>query len=115
MKKFLILLLLIAAGAGLWFYYSGTLDEVTEARVNAALVDAGAPPELADCMAPKMVDELSLIQLKKLERLRAEDGESAVPLSPRQLIERVQRVDDSEALQTTVFAAGTCAFGSLIN
>ena len=113
MKRFAFALLMLAAiAAGVWVY-SGGLDAVTEARVNTALVEAGAPQELADCMAPQMVDKLSLVQLKKLEGLRAEEGEAAVPLSPTQLIERVRRVDDSEAVQVTALAGARCALGSL--
>ena len=115
MKKLaaLILALLIAAGA--WFYFSGTFDRVTEDRVEAALINAGAPPELAACMAPKMVERLSLVQLKKLEALKAGEGENIVPLSPRELMERIERVDDREALQVTGAAAAGCALGSLLN
>ncbi|WP_379549516.1 hypothetical protein [Qipengyuania sp. DGS5-3] len=115
MKKLIALILVVLLATGAWFYFSGGLDRVTESRVEAALVDAGAPPELAACMAPKMVERLSLVQLKKLEGLRADDGETTVPLSPSELIGRIQRVDDREALQVTGMAATSCAIGSLLN
>jgi len=115
MKKLIAIVLIILVAAGAWFYFSGGLERVTQARVEAALVSAGAPPELAACMAPKMVERLSLVQLKKLERLRADEGENIVPLSSTELIGRIQRVYDPEALQITGAAAARCALGSLLN
>ena len=115
MRKIVAVLLIVLIAAGAWFYFSGGLERVTEARVETALLNTGAPPQLAACMAPKMVERLSLVQLKKLEGLRADQGENIVPLSPAELIGRIQRVDDPEALQVTGTAAASCALGSLLN
>ncbi len=112
MKKLLILTLFIAAITGAaWFVLrdGGVLEQVTEERVRTALLDSGAPAPLADCMAPQLVDRLSLTQLKKLERLGPAEGESRVPMSPGEAIARMQRVDDDEAVAALVGTGGKCA------
>ena len=107
MKKLLILLLVLALGAGAWIWFGG-LDRVTEGRVKIALVDNGVPENMANCMAPRMVERLSIIQLRKLERAAPQDGESAIPLSVQDALARIRRIDDNEAVEVTVSAAGVC-------
>ena len=114
MRKLLIFLLLIAAGVGAAYYF-GAFDRVTERRVEQALTDAGLSPEMAECMAPKMVDRLTLPQLRRLERLKAEEDENSVPLSGREALARLERVDDPEALEVLVRAGGSCAFENLFD
>ncbi|WP_394731041.1 hypothetical protein [Altererythrobacter sp. GH1-8] len=107
MKKLLVLLLVLALGAGVWIWFGG-LDRVTEARVKTALIDNGVPEAMADCMAPRMVERLSIIQLRKLERAAPQDGENAIPLSVQDALDRIRRIDDNEAVEVTVRAAGVC-------
>ena len=114
MKKFAVVLLVIALGIGAWLYFGG-LDRVTQSRVRTSLVEAGVPEPLADCMSPRMVDRLSLNQLRKLERIRAEEDELAVPLSAQQAIARLQRVDDREAVQVVAGAAAGCTLELLLS
>ncbi len=114
MRKLLIFLLLIAAGVGAAYYF-GAFDRVTERRVERALTDAGVSPEMAECMALKMVDRLTLPQLKKLERLGPEEGEDVVPLSGREALTRLERVEDREALEVLVRAGGSCAFETFLD
>jgi len=113
MRNLLLLFLLLAAGLGAAYYF-GAFDRVTESRVETALIEAGVSPEMAGCMAPKMVDRLNLVQLRKLEGLRAAEGEYAVPLSGREALARLERVDDPEAIEVLVGAGGSCAFESLL-
>ena len=111
MKRLLaILLVLLIVGGAAWVALGG-LDRVTESRIEQALVDKGAPPELASCMAGRMVDRLSVAQLRKLERLQTREGESRVPLSRSELIARIRRVDDPEVIEVTVMAGALCAVG----
>ena len=107
MKKLLIILAVVAIAVGAWIW-SGGLEKVTEARVHKALTESGLPEPMADCMAPRMVERLSINQLRKLERAAAQDGESAVPLTTQDAIERIRRIDDDEAIEVTVTAAGVC-------
>ncbi len=114
MKKLLVLIILVAALAGgAWFLLrdDGLVEQVTEERIEAALIEKGAPPQLAGCMAGRMVDRLSLLQLKKLERLRAQEGESGIPISPGDLLARIRRVDDPEAVEQLASAAALCSLG----
>ncbi|MEP5937299.1 MAG: hypothetical protein ABJ239_03135 [Erythrobacter sp.] len=113
MKRLLTLLVIIAVAGGAWFYFSGTLDRVTETRVDAALTDNGVPPDLANCMSGRMVERLSLNQLRKLERISPQEGEAAVPIGPGQFMDRINRADDAEAIEVTAQAAAACAIGSI--
>lgn len=107
MKKLIAFSFVLALVAGIWVWMGG-LDRVTEARVKTVLMDNGLPENMADCMAPRMVERLSLNQLRKLERAAPQHGESAVPLSTQDALTRVRRIDDSEAVEVTVSAAGAC-------
>ncbi|MEL6878095.1 MAG: hypothetical protein AAGL68_08375 [Pseudomonadota bacterium] len=111
MKKLLVLLLLIAAIAGgVWFVLrdDGVLEQVTEERVKAALLANRLPEPMADCMAPKLTDRLTIAQLLKLEKLKAQDGETALPLSTGEAMARLRRVDDRQAVETLVRVGGGC-------
>ena len=114
MRNLVILVLTIALGAGVAAYF-GAFDRVTEGRVEAALLDAGVSQNMAECMAPKMVDRLTLPQLKKLERLGARDGEAPVPLSGEEALLRLERVEDREAVEVLIRAGGSCAFENFLN
>ena len=65
---------------------------------------------MAGCMAERMAQRLSVIQLRKLENLRAQEGERAIPLSIAEFLERVRRVDDGEVLEVAASSAAVCAF-----
>ena len=104
----LIVVLAIGVGAYLTFRDGGFLDRVTEDRVEAALIANGAPENLASCMAPKLVDELTIEQLLKLERLGAQAGEERVLTSADAALERVRRVDDPEAVRALAQSGTTC-------
>ena len=106
-----ILALAVIAGS-LWYLFrdEGLLEQVTEERVEAALLDNRFPEPMAACMAPRLVDELSISQLRKLERLAPEEGETRIPLSVGQAMARLRRVDDREAVETLVSVGGGCGF-----
>ena len=90
---------------------SGCVQTIAESRVRSALVDAGLDNRNADCMAERMVDRLSIDQLRKLERLKAQPGERNNGLSLAQYLERVRRVGDNEVIAVTATSAGLCAAG----
>ena len=50
----------------------------TEARVREKLLEAGLKPRMAECVAPRLVDHLSLAQLRKLGQLAKLPREQAV-------------------------------------
>lgn len=90
---------------------SGCVQTIAESRVRSALVEAGLSARNADCMAGRMVDRLTLAQLRKLEALKAREGERERPVSLGEYLERVRRVGDSEVIAVTASSAGLCAVG----
>lgn len=116
MRKIAILIVLVLLALGAWMFLreGGLLDWVTEARVEQALLDNNVPPEMAGCMAPRLVDRLSINQLRKLERMAPQEGETGVPLSVGEAMARLRRVDDREAVETLVRAGGSCGFDLIL-
>ena len=90
---------------------SGCVQKIAESRVRLALVDAGLSSKNADCMAGRMVDRLTIAQLRKLEALKAKAGERERPVTISEYLERVRRVGDSEVIAVTASSAGLCAVG----
>ncbi len=78
---------------------------VPEARLRAGLIDAGLPRPLAHCMAERMVDRLSLLQLRRMGDLpRAREA-----VSVAEFLRRVRALRDSEILAVTTSSAAVCA------
>ena len=90
---------------------TGCIERIAENRVESALLRAGLSESNAACMAERMVDRLSIPQLRKLEALRGEPGEPVKPRSLRQFVERVRAVGDAEVLAVTSTSAALCATG----
>lgn len=112
MRKIAVLLVVVLLAMGAWMFFrdDGLLDQVTEARVEQALLDNRVPPAMASCMAPRLVDELSINQLRKLERAAPQDGETRIPLSMGEAMARLRRIDDRQAVETVVMVGGGCGF-----
>jgi hypothetical protein len=79
--------------------------------VRSALVDAGASPTVADCMAERMTDRLSIAQLQKLKRVQAAPGEKTSNLSAAEIVQRINRVGDPEVVAVTASAGAVCSLG----
>ncbi|NCP14956.1 MAG: hypothetical protein GW858_12480 [Sphingomonadales bacterium] len=90
---------------------SACAQTIAKSRVESALIDAGLGERNATCMAERMVDRLSISQLRKLEGLKAQNGESARPTTLDGYIDRVRRVGDAEVLAVTSSSAALCAVG----
>lgn len=99
----LMLVLVLATG--------GCVQKIAEGRVRSALVEAGLSETYAGCMAGRMVDRLTIGQLRKLEALKARPGEREKPLTIGEYLERVRRVGDNEVIAVTASSAGLCAVG----
>ena len=109
MRYVFLFVLFLAVLAAFWLLGGEKLVErVTEARVEQALLDNGAPKPLAECMAGRLVDSLTIEQLIKLERLAPQDGETRVPLSRVEAVERLNRVEDPEAVRALASAGAGC-------
>jgi hypothetical protein len=83
----------------------GCAERIAEHRVRAALVRAGLSEDNADCMAHRMVDRLTIRQLRKLEALQGANRSIA------DYVLAVRRVNDAQALSVTATSAALCATG----
>jgi hypothetical protein len=84
---------------------SGCAEKIAEHRVRSALVRAGLSEGNADCMAERMVDRLTIKQLRKLEALQG--GKRSVA----DYVIAVRRVGDPEVIGVTASSAALCATG----
>ena len=82
-----------------------------EMRLRAGLVDAGLSPRMAGCMAERMVDRLSLTQLRRLQSLGSLRKSDFRELSIAEFLYKVRALRDSEILTVTSKAAAGCALG----
>ena len=111
MKRVLIVLaLLLVGGIIVWATLGGGLQGTVEDRLEAEFVARGLPQPMAGCLAGRMAERLSVSQLRKLERLQAEEGEADIPLGVVELLERIRRVDDPEVVEVAASSAAFCAF-----
>lgn len=80
---------------------------VPEARLRAGLINAGLSESLAACMAERMVDRLSLTQLRRIGELpRAREAASV-----SEFLRRVRSLRDPEILAVSSSSAALCATG----
>ena len=111
MRKLLVWLLLLAALAG-GALYTGIADPLVAWRVKGALVEAGVGEKRAACMADRMVERLTVFQLYKLQQgMAAQPGEAENAQGLGDLIKRLDRVGDGEAVAVLTTSAGLCAIG----
>ncbi len=80
-------------------------QEMKQAQVKSALVNAGLSPPIAQCMAHHLVDQLTTAQLRKLQALQG----------PRRTvgdyIAAVARVNDPQVIRVAISSAALCASG----
>ena len=111
MKRLLFGVLLLAGlgGAAVW---SGFADPVIRWRVETALLASGMSEDRARCMAGRMVKRLNVWQLYKLQAgMAARPGEPVEGYGVGELIKRLRRVEDGEAVAVATTSAGLCAIG----
>ena len=112
MKRALIIAaILVLGGVIVWATVGGGLQGSVEDRLETEMVARGLPQPMAECMAGRLAERLSIGQIRKLENLGAQEGEADIPLSMAEFLERVRRVDDPEVLEVTASSAEICAFG----
>lgn len=111
MKKLflgLVLIVVLAGGA----VYTGLANPLVEWQVKGALVESGIGEKRAECMAGRMVDRLTIGQLWKLRQgMAAQEGEPEEGYGLGELIKRLDRVNDGEAVAVLTTSAGLCAIG----
>lgn len=80
-----------------------------ETRVRTALMDAGLSKPIASCMADRMVDRLSLIQLNKLSGLKKLRNKDVRQLSVDEFLKRTKSLQDPEILGVVTSSGLICA------
>ena len=84
---------------------SGCVERIAESRVRSALVESGLSEQTSACMAHRMVDRLTISQLRKLQALRGPKRSLA------DYVLAVRKVGDREVLEVTASSAALCATG----
>ena len=83
-----------------------------ETRVKNALIEAGLSEPVSACMADRMVDRLSLLQLNKLRGLKKLRDADAQKLSVSEFLKRTKSLQDPEILGVVTSSGVVCAFKS---
>ena len=87
-------------------------SSLAKPSVRSALTEAGVRAPVAECMAQRMTDRLSISQVQTLRRLKGAPGEKASDLSALEIVERVNRVGDPEVIAVTASAGAACTLTS---
>ena len=80
-----------------------------EARVRTKLIEAGIRPPVAGCMAERMVDRLSLVQLKRLQSLGGLAKQDMRGMSVDELARRLRALKDPELVSVVLKAGIGCS------
>jgi len=80
-----------------------------EAKVRNALLDAGLSPSMAHCMAERMVDRLSLTQLRRLNSLAKLPGRDIGNMTVDEFLYRARALEDPEIFAVVSRAGLGCA------
>lgn len=76
--------------------------------MRAGLIDAGLPPSTAGCMAERMVDRLSLGQLRRVQSLASLRNSHIGDLTVDRFLYKLRALEDPEILAVTSKAAVAC-------
>ncbi len=80
-----------------------------EARLRTGLNNAGLSKAMSACMAERMVDRLSLPQLRRLAALGSLRDKHISDLSLSQFLHKVRALKDPEILAVSPSSAAICA------
>jgi hypothetical protein len=83
-----------------------------ESRVRVGLIDAGLSKPVATCMAERMVDRLSLLQLRRLQSISTLRDQRIGELTIAQFLHRARALGDPEIVGVVSSAALRCAISS---
>lgn len=81
-----------------------------EARLRTGLNEAGLSKAMSACMAERMVDRLSLLQLRRLSALGSLKDKRITDLTLQQFLRKVRALKDAEILTVSTSSAAVCAF-----
>ena len=91
------------------FALAGCATVSPEAKVRTKLIDAGIRPAVAGCMAERMVDRLSLVQLKRLQSLGGLSTHDVRGMSVNELVRRLRALQDPEIVAVVLKAGIGCS------
>jgi hypothetical protein len=80
-----------------------------ETRLRTGLHNAGLSEAMSACMAERMVDRLSLVQLRRLSALGSLKDKRITDLSLDQFLRKVRALKDPEILAVSTSSAAICA------
>ena len=80
-----------------------------EARLRTGLQNAGLSKAMSACMAERMVDRLSLLQLRRLASLGSLKDKHVSDLTLDQFFRKVRALKDPEILTVSTSSAAVCA------
>ncbi|UZW55400.1 hypothetical protein NUH86_00935 [Sphingobium sp. JS3065] len=99
----------LACGLGASFLLASCATVSPESRVRAGLVDAGLSPFMAGCMAERMVDRLSVPQLRRLQSLASLRKSHMGDMTVDRFLYKVRALEEPEIFAVTSKAAIICA------
>ena len=80
-----------------------------QTRLRTGLMNAGLGANQSACMADRMVDKLSLIQLRRIASLRNFGKERIGDMTVDRFMHNIRSLEDTEILTVTTRAALSCA------
>ncbi len=80
-----------------------------ETRLRNGLHNAGLSQAMSACMAERMVDRLSLVQLRRLSALGSLKDKRITDLTLDQFLRKVRALKDPEILTVSTSSAALCA------
>lgn len=80
-----------------------------QTQLQRGLINAGLPKTQSACMADRMVDKLSLLQLRRLSSLGNFEDEKLRDMSVSRFMRNIRALKDPEILTITTRAALGCA------
>ena len=83
-----------------------------EARVRGKLIEAGLRPPVAACMAERMVDRLSLVQLRRLQSLGGLARRDMRGMSIDELAHRLRALNDPEIVSVVLRSGIGCSIAA---
>jgi hypothetical protein len=83
-----------------------------EARVRASLLKAGLSPPMAGCMAERMVDRLSIAELRKLGSLAKLRTADIGAMTVDEFLHRLRALDDPHIIKVVTKAGIGCAIAT---
>jgi hypothetical protein len=80
-----------------------------QTQLQRGLINAGLPKTQSACMADRMVDKLSLLQLRRLSSLGNFEDEKLGDMTVSRFMRNIRALKDPEILSVTTRAAIGCA------